>query len=311
MLVTGARGFIGQWLCEKLVRHGARVTALDRSTTSSPRIPPSDCLDYVTLDVSDLDSLINLINRDAIDTVIHLAATNVNTGAGISPYDVYEANLRGTYALLEAGRRAITTPAFVFSSSREVDDCWTADSSRRFHPYMTSKASAELCARAFDDTYGMACAIVRLDNVYGGGDTNWRRLIPGTIKSVLMNETPVIRSDGLLERDYVYIDDAVDAFMGVAYDMKESRKLGQIFRVGSGTGTNARRIVELVLHAANRNDLGVNILGEAVSERVDAISGPGKELAALGWRAGVSVETGINLAVKWYGEHTSILVSSK
>jgi len=309
VLVTGACGFIGRWLGEKLVRSDATVTALDRVASAFPPTASSVRLRHVIGDVADVDSLIALINKDAIDTVIHLAATHVNTGAGISPYDVYEANLRGTYALLEACRRAIKPPAFILSSSREVDDCWTPDSSRRFHPYMTSKASAELCTRAFDDTYGMACAIVRLDNVYGGGDTNWRRLIPGTIKSVLANETPVIRSDGLLERDFVYIDDAVDSFLAVGIDIQKSRSNGRIFRVGSGKGTNARRIVELVLNAAKRSDLGMKILGESASERIDAISGPGKELAALGWSARVSIETGIERAVKWYAEHASIFAS--
>lgn len=285
--------------------------ALDRAASTFPSIISSEQLRHVSGDVTDVDSLIALINKDAIDTVFHLAATNINTGAGISPYDVYEANLRGTYALLEACRRAIKPPAFILSSSREVDDCWVTESSRRFHPYMTSKASAELCVRAFDDTYGMSCAIVRLDNVYGGGDTNWRRLIPGTIKSVLMNETPVIRSDGLLKRDYVYIDDAVDAFLTVAHDIEKSRNHGRIFRVGSGVGTNARHIVELVLHAASRNDLGVKILGETVSERVDAITGPGKELTALGWHSRVSVASGIGLAFEWYNRNAPILKLSK
>lgn len=311
VLVTGACGFIGKWLVEKLVREGAAVTAFDRVNNALPSRISSGRVRLVIGDVTDVDSLIGLINKDQIDTVFHLAATNINTGAGISPFDVYEANLRGTYSLLEACRRAAMPPAFILSSSREVDDCWTPDSSRRFHPYMTSKASAELCSRAFDDTYGMACAIVRLDNVYGGGDTNWRRLIPGTIKSVLANETPVIRSDGLLERDYVYIDDAVDSFLAVGVDIRKSRSHGRIFRVGSGTGTNARRIVELVLQAANRSDLGVHILGESGSERVDAIAGPGKELAALGWRPHVSVEAGIDLAVKWYHLHASEIFSAK
>lgn len=309
VLVTGACGFIGKWLIEKLGREGAVVSAFDRASAALPSKDSSGRLRHAIGDVADVDLLIRLINKDQIDTVFHLAATNINTGAGISPYDVYEANLRGTYSLLEACRRAAKPPAFVLSSSREVDDCWKPDSSRKFHPYMTSKASAELCTRAFDDTYGMACAIVRLDNVYGGGDTNWRRLIPGTIKSVLANETPVIRSDGLLERDFVYIDDAVDSFLAVGIDIQKSRSHGRIFRVGSGRGTNARRIVELVLNAAKRSDLGMKILGESASERIDAISGPGKELAALGWSARVSIETGIERAVKWYAEHASIFAS--
>lgn len=133
-----------------------------------------------------------------IDTVYHLAAINTNTGSTISPYDIFETNLRGTYTILEACQRMSYPIRAVISSSKEVEACFRPGTGRKHHPYLVSKAAAELIARTYFDTTGVAAAVVGPDNIYGGGDFNWNQLVPGMMRVVLHGELPVIRSNGLL-----------------------------------------------------------------------------------------------------------------
>ena len=303
VLVTGAAGFVGPWLIKGLTERGASVWALGRKTSDEQKIRDRlqlKELHFILGDITDLGRLREIIETHGIDTVFHLAATNINTGTTISPYDVFEANIRGVYTILEACRTASHTTRAIIASSKEVDDCFVANSPRKHHPYMASKASAELVARAFHDTFGVKLAIVRSDNIYGGGDLNFARLIPGTIRSILQGERPVIRSSGLLQRDYVYVEDAVAAYLAVGERIDDSAVSGKLIRIATGKGTSVLDVVRTIAQVAGRPDMEPQVLNQKREERIDSIYNPTLEREILGWSPRFNVEQGLARALQWY-----------
>lgn len=256
--------------------------------------------EIVQCDIMDLDGLSRLMMDYRIDIVYHLAAINTNVGSNFSPYDIFETNIRGTYTVLEACRTSPCSARAVVSSSKEVEDCFRPEGGRKYHPYMTSKASAELVTRTYADTFDIPVAVVRADNIYGGGDFNWRRLVPGTIRSVLRGEAPVIRSNGLFRRDYVYVEDAVDAYLAVGERMDSPDVIGRIFRLASGSGGTVLDMVSHIARIAGRSDLKPIVLNEQSYERVDEPYVPNFEKDVLGWSCKVDLEVGLSLTCDWY-----------
>ena len=193
VLVTGADGFVGCWLVRALAAQGAHVSALvwsGASNEAARRRVSEAGGEVVQGDITDLDFVSRLITRSAIDTVYHLAAINTNTGSDTSPYTIFETNIRGVYTILEGGRTSTKPVRVVLSSSKEVEDCFLPGANRPHHPYMTSKAAAELVARAYCDTFGLPVVLVRSDNIYGGGDFNWSRLVPARFAPSCMARPP-------------------------------------------------------------------------------------------------------------------------
>ena len=304
VLVTGANGFVGRWLVSALAAAGAYVCGLVKSgyetrENSHPRVFP-DGVEIAHGDITDLTLIAKLIAGSAIDTVYHLAAINTNTGAGVSPYQVFETNLRGVYTVLEACRTAPRIVRALIASSKEVEACFAPGSTRSRHPYMASKAAAELVAGAYGDTFGVPIAIVRSDNLYGGGDLNWSRLVPGTIRSLLRGETPVIRSNGLFQRDYVYIEDGVAAYLAIGARLDHPAVSGQLFRVASGTRISVLELVKKIAQAAGFPALEPRLLNEDSEARIDAPYTPQREYALLGWQPQFSLATGLERTCHWY-----------
>ena len=308
MLVTGAGGFVGKWLVQELAARGAMVHALLRAPTSNqndstPAFGPK--VHLVHDSVTDLPSLSQLVAGAKIEVIFHLAASNVNKGSEISPYDVYESNTRGVYTVLEAARRAPQAVRAIVASSKEVEDCFAADNPRKFHPYMTSKASAELITRAYADTYGLAAAVLRSQNIYGGGDFNPVRLIPNTIQAVLRGETPVIRGDGKTCRDYLYVEDAVAAFLALGSRLDDPALHGKLFRIATGASTSVLDVVKEIMRAAKLQDTNPRVLGEKCDSRVDVPYDPKFERATLGWRAQFTLAEGLQKTWSWYRDHAA------
>ena len=303
MLVTGANGFIGPWLIRSLIARGASVHALTRRVIGAPE--PDFGLGVTALDgeITDLAFISDLLSQAHIDLVYHLAAINTNTGSSISPYDILETNTRGTYTVLEACRRSGHPVSAVISSSKEVEDCFRPETARKFHSYMASKAAAELIARTYCDSAGVATAILRLDNIYGGGDFNWSRLVPGMMRVILQGETPVIRSNGLTERDYVYVEDAVAAFLAVGERLEQPDVKGRLFRVTTGLGTSVLDMVKKISVAAGRPDLQPKVLNEKSEERVDVPYQPALEKKVLDWSSQTSLAEGLARTCQWYQDY--------
>jgi CDP-glucose 4,6-dehydratase len=303
VLVTGANGFIGRWLVRVLVARGANVHVLVRAGSVTVENKFGEGVKVLQGDVTNLDLVSRLMRDSKIDIVYHLAAINTNTGSSISPYEIFESNTRGTYTILEACRRMSRPVQAVISSSKEVEDCFRPGTGRKHHPYMASKAAAELIARTYFDTAGVATAVVRLDNIYGGEDFNWNRLVPGMMRVILQGEIPVIRSNGLVQRDYVYVEDAVAAFLAIGERLNNPEVQGQLFRVVTGTGTSVLEMVKQIALTAGRPDLKPQILNEKTEERVDTFYTPELERKVLGWSSKTSLPEGLSRTCKWYRDY--------
>lgn len=303
VLVTGANGFIGPWLIRALTARGANVYALVRAGSNSAAKDFGAGVQVVRGDITDLPFLSQLMREAQIDLVYHLAAINTNTGSSISPYDIFETNTRGTYTVLEACRRSDRPVHVVISSSKEVEDCFRPGNGRKHHSYMASKASAELIAKTYFDTAGVAAAVVRLDNIYGGGDFNWNRLVPGMMRVILQGKTPVIRSNGLLQRDYVYVEDAVAAFLAIGERLNKPEVQGQLFRVTTGVGTSVLEMVKQIAIMAGKPDLKPQVLNEKTEERVDVFYTPELERKVLGWSSQTSLAEGLARTCQWYRDY--------
>jgi CDP-glucose 4,6-dehydratase len=300
VLVTGANGFIGRWLVPALIARGATVLALVNVKNKPDEKQFGDAVQVVQGEVTNIELISSLLRDSQIDTVYNLAAINTNTGSSISPYDIFETNTRGAYTVLEACRKMSAPVRAIVFSSKEVEDCFRPDSGRRHHPYMASKAAAEMIARAYFDAAGISTAVVRLENIYGGGDLNWNRLVPGMMRVILRGETPVIRSNGLLQRDYVYVEDLVAACLAIGERLDYPEVRGQLFRIATGRGTTVREMVKQIALAAGRPDLEPKVLNEKTEERIDTLYTPELEREILGWSAKASLPEGLSRACRWY-----------
>lgn len=294
--MTGSDGFVGPWVVEALAARGARVHALVKDGTPSGH----PCLHRISAcgacpsegDVTDLDRVTRLLGDRGIDTVIHLAAINVNVGTSVSPFEIFETNTRGTVTVLEACR-LMGGARIVLASSREAEDCFSKALIRKIHPYMASKAAAELAARAYADSYGLPAVAMRSDNLYGGGDLNWNRLVPATIRAVLSGQPPVIRGNGASIRDYVYVEDAVEAYIAAAERAHQPSVRGQLFRIATGLPVTTLELVRKVLKAARSPNLEPVVMNEPVDERVDSIYDPVRERSVLGWSPRTPLDEGL------------------
>src|SRR5262252_3346592 len=222
VFVTGASGLVGSWLTGRLLQAGADVVCLVRDWVPQSRFIQSNLIDGVTVvrgDVRDRDLLERTLGEYEIDTVFHLAAQTIVGVANRNPISTFESNIQGTWNLLEACRRSPRVCSIVIASSDKAYGDQEAlpyeedTPLKGCHPYDVSKSCADLVAQSYARTYGMPVAVTRCGNFYGGGDLNWNRIIPGTIRSVLRGQRPLIRSDVQYSRDYFYVEDGAAAYM--------------------------------------------------------------------------------------------------
>lgn len=298
VFITGAAGFVGSWLSEALRDAGAHVTGLvwpmDADAGGSPPVGPAG-IDVVHGRVEDAPTVERVLRDSRPDTVFHLAAVNVNVGTGTPPTTIFETNIRGTWCVLEACRLTPSVERIVVASSREAEN-----GGRRRHPYQVSKMAAELVARSYSDTYGLPVAISRSDNVYGGRDLNWHRLIPGTLRALLGGEAPVLRSDGTLARDYVHVDDIVRAYMALGVRAGEAGVRGEVFHFATGTSTSALEIVRQLCELTDRAGLMPIVQEASTGERVNQPRSTARESDLLGWTSHVGIHEGLRSTVDWY-----------
>ncbi len=250
--VTGATGLVGGWLVRRLVESGADVVCLLRDWVPQSELVRAGAIEKVKVvrgDVRDQALMERALGEYEIDTVIHLAAQTIVGIANRNPVSTFEANIAGTWSLLEACRRSPVVKQIVLASSDKAYgdheklpyDEETPLQGR--HPYDVSKSCADLIAQSYSVTYGLPVVTTRCGNFYGGGDLNWNRIVPGTIRSVLRGKPPVIRSDGQFVRDYFYVEDGAAAYTLVGRAVgTESRTWRTGFQLlerdtGDGRGT--------------------------------------------------------------------------
>ena len=309
ILVTGATGIVGGWLVRRLLDLRAEVVVLLRDEPAHAELLRSGDVSRVTRVRGNLEDG-RLLGRILVDydvrLVFHLGAQTQVVTAHHDPLGTLEANVRGTYQLLEAVRRQVRPPALVVASSDKAYGTSERLPYTEDHPlagrgiYDASKSAADLIATAYAVSYGLPLAIARCGNIYGGGDLNWDRIVPGTIRSLLGGERPVLRSDGQPRRDYLYVHDAVNAYLRLAEAVLSGDLAGEAFNFGHNEPVSVLRIVDELRDILGRQDLDPVILGTASGEIPDQYLDASKAAARLGWRPTFGLREGLAETVGWY-----------
>ena len=300
---------IGCALVEKLLERGEPVIALSRSDLVGSRFDTEGLRERCTLveaELTDRPAIRRALGDHRVDTVVHLAAQTQVYKANRAPLETWETNVRGTYTLLEALREHGNVERIVVASSDKAygahrDLPYQEDSAlQASYPYDVSKAATDMIARSYAATYGMPVAVTRLANVYGPGDVNWARVIPDTARALVRGRRPVIRSDGTPERDYIYVEDAADAYLTVISSLDDPARRGRVWNAGSGRPRSVLEVVRLLIeisgHDVEPEIQGVGLSGELDRQFLDA-SAIREE---LGWRPKWDMERGLRAAWAWY-----------
>jgi CDP-glucose 4,6-dehydratase len=310
--VTGATGLVGGWLVRRLVEAGADVSCLVRDWVPRCELVRSGLLERVKIvrgDVRDQALLERALGEHEVVTVFHLAAQALVGIANRNPVSTFETNIQGTWALLEAARRSPTIKQIVVASSdKAYGDGKTLPYSeqtplRGNHPYDVSKSCADLLAHTYAVSYKLPVVITRCGNFYGGGDLNWNRIVPGTIRSILRGQRPMIRSDGQSIRDYFYVDDGAAAYMLLAEALGSNPDLsGQAFNFSNEIQVTvldlARRILRLM-----GSDLECDVRNEATNEIRHQYLSAAKARKILDWRPLFTLDEGLRRTIDWYRDY--------
>ncbi len=311
VLVTGASGFLGGWLVKDLIDAGADVVCLVRDWVPGSQLIGGGLAEKVNLvrgDITDQALLERTIGEYEVKTVFHLAAQTIVPIANRNPVSTFESNIRGTWSLLEACRRSPAIEQVVVASS---DKAYGIQERLPYHedmplqgsfPYDVSKSCSDLISSSYFVTYGVPVAVTRCGNFYGGGDLNWNRIVPGTIRSVLRGERPVIRSDGQFIRDYFYIEDGAAAYMLLAEKMAAKPQLaGEAFNFSNEIQLTVLQLVEKIL-SVMESDLKPDVLGEAMHEIRHQYLSAEKARRMLEWKPLFTIDEALERTVKWYRE---------
>ena len=308
VFVTGCTGLLGSWLTKALVEKGANVIGVIRDLVPKSNLNWSKFNEEITIvrgEVEDYFLLERAINEYEIDTVFHLAAQTIVTIANRNPLSTFETNIKGTWNVLEACRRAPLVNRIVVASSDKAygeQEKLPYDENTPLegrHPYDVSKSCADLLCRAYHETYKLPVCVTRCGNFYGGGDLNFNRIVPGTIHSVLKKERPIIRSDGTLIRDYFYIEDAVEAYLLLVQKMDNKEIHGEAFNFSNELQLTVLEMVEKILEVMGSNSKPI-ILNEATQEIKHQYLSAKKAKEMLGWKSQYTLEEGLRRTIKWY-----------
>lgn len=310
VFVTGATGLLGSWLVDELLDRGANVTCLIRDWVGNSKLIGSkqfERTNTVRGELEDYQVLLRSLNEYEIDTVFHLGAQTIVGTSARSALSTFESNIKGTWNLMEACRvcSKLVRRVIVASSDKAygVHDIlpYTEDAPLQGkYPYDVSKSCADLIANSYFHTYQVPVAVTRCGNLFGGGDLNFNRLIPGTIRSALQDENPIVRSDGKFIRDYFYVCDAVDAYLQLAEKLSDESFLGHAFNFGTETPMSVLEIVNKILELMGKKPLFPEILNEACHEIPEQYLDCSKARRMLGWKPKYNLEEALEKTIEWY-----------
>ena len=317
VLVTGAQGFIGSWLSQRLLDEGARVVVTRRDIDPSSRFRAEgieDRCEIVQADILDYEALVRTMVTHGVRAVFHLAAQPIVGVANRSPLSTFESNVRGTYTVLEACRAVgvvgeaverivVASSDHAYGSHPELPYREDFALAARY-PYDVSKACTDMSARSYAATYEMPLAVTRIANCFGGGDPNWSRLVPDTARALIRGQRPVIRSDGTPERDYLYVEDAVEVYLTVARSLDRPELWGRAWNAGLGHSVSVLELVRRLIAVSGR-DVEPDIAGAgpppAEIDRQFPDSTAIRE--ELGWSPRWDLGEGLRRTYSWYEQH--------
>ena len=310
VLVTGASGMVGSWLTQWLAGSGAYTVAFIADTDPQSELVRSGTINEVHVANGRLeryDDIERAINNHEVDSIFHLGAQPIVGAADRAPRHTFESNIQGTWNLLDACRvlSPLVKRIVVASSDKAYGTQpvlpYTEDMSMNGdHPYEVSKSCTDLISTTYARTYGTPVTIARCGNIYGGGDLNWNRIVPGTFRSLLRGEQPVLRSDGTFVRDYLHVDDIVSAYLTLGEQTDKPEFAGQGFNFSDESPLSVMQIYKAICEAAGRKDTEPLILNAASSEIKDQYLDSTKAHNVLGWRASVTLEAGLKRSFDWY-----------
>ncbi|MEO8433481.1 MAG: GDP-mannose 4,6-dehydratase [Pyrinomonadaceae bacterium] len=308
-LVTGGTGLVGGWLVRSLLDAGADVVCLVRDWVPQSDLIQNQLTERVKIvrgDVRDQALLERALGEYEIDTVIHLAAQTIVGIANRNPISTFESNIAGTWALLEACRRSPMVKQIVVASSDKAYgdheqlpyDEETPLQGR--HPYDVSKSCSDLIAQSYAQTYQLPVVVTRCGNFYGGGDLNWNRIVPGTVRSVLRDQRPIIRSDGNYIRDYFYVEDGAAAYVLLAEKLAANPELrGQAFNFSNEIQVSVLQVVHQILELMG-SELQPEILNQTTNEIRHQYLNAARAREMLGWQPLFTLDEGLQKTISWY-----------
>lgn len=311
VFVTGATGFVGAHITRLLIEQGASVVCLQRDAVRANSLDLFDLRRRTTViqgALEDYTLLERILNEYEIEAVFHLGAQAIVGAANRSPLSTFETNIRGTYFLMEACRITKSVQRVVVASSDKAYGThehlpYTEDNALNgLFPYDASKVCTDVIARSYAHAYGLPVAVTRFANVYGPGDMNLSRIVPGTILSVLKNEAPIIRSDGTPIREFVYVDDVARGYLLLAERIAEAK--GEAFNFGTGEQVQMLDLVKRIIQLSGKTIepkvmLQTKIAGEIDAQYLSAAKVEGR----FGWKAEVSLDEGLRRTIDWYRQH--------
>ncbi|PCI94983.1 sugar dehydratase [Candidatus Aerophobetes bacterium] len=313
VFVTGATGFIGSWLTKHLVDLGANVVTLVRDQNPQSELIRSGYLQKIQIVNGDLENYKTIeraICEYQIDTVYHLGAQTQVTNAIYSPRNTFETNIRGTYNLLEACRlmKRFVKCIIIASSDKAYGESECLPLTEKtplnaIYPYDVSKACTDLIALSYYHTYDLPVAITRSSNVYGGGDFNWDRLIPGVIRSLFRDQRPVLRSDGSFLRDYLFIEDMVYGYLILGKKFLSEGLMGQVFNFGTNSPQTVLEICDHLAKFIGKEHLKPVFENTAEAEIKDQYLSIEKAQNLLNWKPRCELSSGLELTVDWYRQY--------
>jgi CDP-glucose 4,6-dehydratase len=310
VLVTGATGMVGSWMCRRLVDTGARVVALVRDADPQSELLRSRTIERISVVNGCLErygDVERAVNEGEVDTIFHFGAQTIVGTARRSPLPTLAANVMGTTHVLEAARvhpglveRVVVASSDKAYGAQAVLPYTEETALTGRDPYEVSKSAGDLVAQAYHTTYGLPVGIARCGNIYGGGDLNWSRIVPGSIRALLSGERLVIRSDGRFLRDYIFVEDVVDAYLALGESITTRGTAGEAFNFSEGTPLSVLEMYRAVAEALGVEAVEPVILNQADGEIRDQYLDSGKARERLDWKPRYGLREGLARTVEWY-----------